>query len=190
MHLQYNLLDNVCIYGESLSLPVCVCPYVSAWGRAGWAGFTSVNQCKPQAERTVRSRLFLDHRCERAESWMTYLIMRCEEVFCLSLRLVLPTLLKVRRATRRHHYPFTGRHTVIQNEGRALALAGVRKGGLLGSWKERQLKTICCKAWFEYSLNFYIVLNVTQMQISIDYIFFWACYVHLFFGLNGKTSTA
>lgn len=44
VHLQYNLLDNVCIYGESLSLPVCVCPYVSAWGRAGWAGFTSVNQ--------------------------------------------------------------------------------------------------------------------------------------------------
>lgn len=79
---------------------------------------------------------------------MTYLIMRCEEVFCLSLCLVMPTLLKceARDATRHHHYPFTGRHTVIQNEGRALALAGVRKGGLLGSWKERQLKTICCKA--------------------------------------------
>lgn len=111
---------------------------------------------------------------------MTYLIMRCEEVFCLSLCLVMPALLRVRRAKRHHHYPFTGRHTVIQNEGSPLALTGVRKGGLLGSWKERQLKTICCEAWFEYSLNFYIVLNVTQMQISIDDIFFWACYVHLF----------
>lgn len=29
-------------------------------------------------------------------------------------------------------------------------------------------------------VNFYIVLNVTQMQISIDDIFFLTCYVHLF----------
>lgn len=61
VHLQYNLLDNVCIYGESLSLPVCVCPYVSAWGRVGRAGFTSVNQsagvCKPQAENCAYTPL-------------------------------------------------------------------------------------------------------------------------------------
>lgn len=42
---------------------------------------------------------------------MAYLIMRCEEVFW------------------RHRYPFTGRQTVIQYEGRALALTGVRIGG-------------------------------------------------------------
>ncbi|KAI2660284.1 Beta-adrenergic receptor kinase 2 [Labeo rohita] len=59
-YTEYNLLDDVCIYGDSLSLPVCVCPYVSAWGRAGWVGFTSVNQpagvCKPLRTVGVRER--------------------------------------------------------------------------------------------------------------------------------------
>lgn len=58
---------------------------------------------------------------------------------------VMPALLRVRRNIAIIH-PFTGRQTVIQLEGRTLALTGVRKGGMLGLRKERQLKTICCKA--------------------------------------------
>lgn len=132
VHLQYNLLDNVCIYGKfSVCLSVFV-PVSQLRGRRG--GRVHVCQSSFTCIRNRASVSFVGQR--ESGNWKTYLIMRC---------FIMPVLLRVRCATRHRRYPFTGRQTVIQRQVRDQALKVgclhaqcVQKGGLLGLQK-RQL---------------------------------------------------
>lgn len=172
--LYIRISFSLCIYsilflkmfaymGNRLSACPCLCPFVSARGDregSGWVWFDlSVRQlvCIPQ---------------DQTDGWKTRRPDGSSPSEMHRGLIRLPAETSVRRpacVTQCRHHPSAGRQTVNQRPRCVNAFASREEIHRCSRrWTEtvgkKQLRTICRNAWFQYSFNFYIVLNVTKCR--------------------------